>query len=545
MPDNQATPDSEQLLIRIWRAAFARNDITATDDFFDLRGDSLIAATIAAGIEDGLDLRISFRIFFDQPVLKDMAAEIDRLRERSARLPKPAPLTAVPRDSDIPISTLQRWPWWEMSREPGVARHAAFAFTFRIEGDLNVEALARALDFVVARHEGLRTRFEVSGDDVRQIVEPPFNVDLAIFDLSDSEDTRDQIQEHVNKSNRTVYDLAKIPLFEFKLLRITDMDHRLVLGLHHILFDDVSLMILINGIAGAYSAYRSGSEPAEPEQRGDYADFAAMQRREWNSGSAKFKVAVAWWKQHYRKAVDAADFDSLRPLMLEGYDGRSQPLRDVIHEPIDPEISRNLSELARKQSATAYCARFAVAAAVLAHASRCELVILGNIMTSRYRLGLDHVFGPFAQSLPLMVRCDRDGTFHDLIDRARGLLANAQDYAEAPIWDIVTELDNQRSLVPSPPFIVNQVTYADRAEFSGLRLTSEDMANDALPSRSIWIRFDRHGDRETCNLTYDPNIYDANAIKSLSGNFSRFMSAASRKSDSSLGTLIDESCEPF
>ena len=545
MPHDQPATDSERFLIPVWRKAFARDDIGLSDDFFDLNGDSLIAATIAAEIEETFRLRIPFRIFFDKPALKDMAAELERLREQSPMSPSNLLLEAVSRDGDIPISTLQRWPWWEMSRQPGLAPHAAFAFAFRIEGELDIDALKKALDFTVARHEGLRTRFEAVGDDVLQRIEPPFTVDLTVSELSEHDNSAEWIKDCVTETSQKPYDLARIPLFQFKLLRLSVTDHRLILGLHHILFDDVSLMVLINEIATAYAEYHSGQAPNMPERNLGYADFSAMQHRDWNIKSTRFKVAVAWWKRHYRKARDAANLDALRPLMLSGNDGQRRPARNVLLTSVEPDISRNLSACARDQSTTAYCARFAVTAAVLAHVSQCELVILGSIMTSRYRLGLDNVFGPLAQSLPLMVRCNQQATFNDLLGQTGALLAGAQDYADAPFRNIVEELDRQGSLVPSPPFIVNQVTRRALAESAGLELTPEDMAIDALPSRAVWIRFDRYGDRETCNLTYDPNLYDTNAIKVLGNNLVRVMSAAARDPEANLDHLIGSGCEDY
>ncbi len=48
---------------------------------------------------------------------------------------------------------------------------------FRLNGDLDVEALGRALDAIVARHEALRTTFHEAGEEPVQVVGVPRPVD--------------------------------------------------------------------------------------------------------------------------------------------------------------------------------------------------------------------------------------------------------------------------------------------------------------------------------------------------------------------------------
>ena len=67
------------------------------------------------------------------------------------------------------------------------------ATAVRLQGKLDVAALAASLNEVVARHETLRTSFvEVAGQPV-QLIAPPLQLDFPLIDLSDLRDSSSEV----------------------------------------------------------------------------------------------------------------------------------------------------------------------------------------------------------------------------------------------------------------------------------------------------------------------------------------------------------------
>ncbi|WP_160150720.1 non-ribosomal peptide synthetase [Nonomuraea solani] len=75
-PKEPAT-DTERRLAAIWRQVLEREDLGADDDFFELKGHSLMAVRIAAAVIEEWGLEIPVRAVFEHPTVRELAAYID------------------------------------------------------------------------------------------------------------------------------------------------------------------------------------------------------------------------------------------------------------------------------------------------------------------------------------------------------------------------------------------------------------------------------------------------------------------------------------
>jgi len=67
----------EMIIYKIWSEALKTREISISDNFFDIGGNSLIAVTVFSKIEYAFKLNLGLRIFFDSPRIKDLAEVID------------------------------------------------------------------------------------------------------------------------------------------------------------------------------------------------------------------------------------------------------------------------------------------------------------------------------------------------------------------------------------------------------------------------------------------------------------------------------------
>jgi acyl carrier protein len=72
------TPD-EKKIYEIWCEALKTTDISATDNFFEIGGNSLLAISVFSKIENAFGMELGLRTFFDSPRIKDLAEIIDLL----------------------------------------------------------------------------------------------------------------------------------------------------------------------------------------------------------------------------------------------------------------------------------------------------------------------------------------------------------------------------------------------------------------------------------------------------------------------------------
>ena len=181
---------------------------------------------------------------------------------------KTAANTGIPRRevlSPSPLSFAQARLWFLDQLEPGSSLYN-IPSAIRLEGALDVEALASSLDALVERHETLRTRFEVEDENPVQVIAPALKVPLPITDLGGVPETEREaeLQRQMQSEASTPFDLGKGPLLRAQLLRLEEQAHVLVLTVHHIVSDGWSMGVLMRELSALYAASYQGKPSPLP-----------------------------------------------------------------------------------------------------------------------------------------------------------------------------------------------------------------------------------------------------------------------------------------
>ena len=182
----------------------------------------------------------------------------------------------------LPLSASQSQLWYLSQLAPD-SRALNEVIEILKTGALDVDALRQALSAVVARHEALRTTFDSVDGVPHQIVREPTEVDLPVSDLSDlgSQDAIARAVEIVAADSLPAYDLADGPLIRPRLIRITEDDHRLYLGMHHLIWDGTTMnRIVFPELVALYRSYAMGLPSSLPDPEAQYADYTTWQL-EW------------------------------------------------------------------------------------------------------------------------------------------------------------------------------------------------------------------------------------------------------------------------
>jgi amino acid adenylation domain-containing protein len=251
---------TEALVAEAWLAEFDVDHIGRHDDFFDLGGDSLIAAVVAAKVHAATGVELHLVMFADHPTLSELAALIDRRRGMAGSEP---PLVRVPRDGPLPLSFAQERAW-KLSHTDGRSHSETYVTPYRIVGPLDRDLLRDCMSELVRRHENIRTTFTTVDGTPMQIVHDPEPVDLQTFDLAGAPDPERHARRIFEAAATHPLDLTKLPLWFFVLIRLRDGEHWLLRICHHIVYDALSSDMYFRELAELYTARRRGETPALP-----------------------------------------------------------------------------------------------------------------------------------------------------------------------------------------------------------------------------------------------------------------------------------------
>ncbi|MDR3514226.1 MAG: SDR family NAD(P)-dependent oxidoreductase [Azospirillaceae bacterium] len=196
----------------------------------------------------------------------------DRLFDLLLDPAAPEPSGAATLDSDG-LSSMQERLWLVSMLQPdSVAYH--MPCYLRIRGRLDAAAFKEAIQILWRRHETLRTVFPNRDGRPFRVILPPARLDIIEHDFTDGTSWEEYHRTHASGP----FALDRGPLLRVCLYRTEAEDHRLLLDLHHINGDGLSLEILRRELFDSYEALLEGRQPAWVPVP-SYADFIADESR--------------------------------------------------------------------------------------------------------------------------------------------------------------------------------------------------------------------------------------------------------------------------
>lgn len=404
----------EELLARQWADVLGldADGIGLDDDFFELGGTSLTTGVLIGRLARDPGVELGFGDLFAARTLGAMARAVGRAAA-SRVLPIPAATgSGVPHPQQRALYAL-----WQLDPESLVYN---IPVTVRAGGPLDPDRLRTALTRLIDRHDALRTRFTTTDDDVRREVAASAPVDLTVVDGT----ATDWIQP---------FDLAELPLIRAVLERHPSGEDVLHLDVHHIVFDGVSLRILIDELFELYA----GFTPDAPAV--DYA--AAAEWAQARRSGPELERAERYWLARFADPVPPLELPTDRPRpALRSTRG------DVLARDLGPEETGHVWAVAARESLTPFTVLLTAWTATLARLCGQRDIAVGSPMGGRPHPDLEAVVGMFVNTVVLRARIPEDAGLGDLLRHLGAEHSAALDHQEYPFNRLVERLGLARDL---------------------------------------------------------------------------------------------------
>lgn len=391
----------------------------------------------------------------------------------------------------------------------------------RLSGLLDRTALERAIADLVVRHPPLRARFR--GEDDRLVIEADGALPaLRWLDLRDlpASAREDVLAEHTHREAMHTFDLTSEAPLRILLLRLDDADHALLVNVHHIVFDNSSLKLFLDGLAIGYRAHRHGR--ALVREPVDYAS------EEDTPGSEEVAAQRAYWRDqlHDAPGLHAIPTDRPRPRAA-----RNRGVR--LDFKLDPSLTEPLRQLVRGAGITPYMAGLAAFGALLHRYSSANDIVIGSPFANRFTENQQSRIGFYLNLIPLRLRFEPETTFAALLAQARDTVLDAFDHAELPFDGIVDVARPTRSLAHTPLFQVMFDMVGDLLHsFSLDGLTVESKVIDTGTSKyDLNLELQERLTGLTGVLEYDTDLFDGETAQRFVGHFQRLLTSVLRAPD--------------
>ncbi|HTU46693.1 MAG TPA: amino acid adenylation domain-containing protein [Bryobacteraceae bacterium] len=517
----------EEILCGVFADLLNVSRVGIEDNFFDLGGHSLLATRLVSRLRAALGVELSIAGLLEAGTVRRIAQQLGR--EGSCQ---PA-LTPQTRPERVPASYAQQRLWF-LDQLRGASAEYNMPVALRLKGNLDIAALHRALNTIVARHETLRTRFEEDDGQAVQIVDRHVQIDLPVVDISSLDEPfrSETVSDELRREGNEPFDLAHGPVIRAKLLKLSEREHVLLRTIHHIASDGWSEGIFNRELTQLYEAYKDGRENPLAPLPLQYADFTLWQRQ-WLERGVLARGLEYWTRQledipeHLELAADRA---------LEG--AQKFSAKDF-ETAIPAELVAVLKRVSRENRATLYMTLLAGFAVLLSQYSGQEDIVIGSPVANRKDAQLEELIGFFVNTLAMRIRVEPSLAFRDLLAQVRQTAFDAYEHQDVPFERLVKELAPERRLDAAPIF---QVMFAlQNTPWRAPDL--QDLAVSQVRGQELRVRthFELYAWEQNEELRFlwifDCDLFDEWRIEQMARHYIRVLEHIAYKTDQAVGHM--------
>ncbi len=522
----------EEMVLAIFADVLRVESLGLDDNFFEMGGHSLSATQVVSRIRQNLHVDLPVRSVFESPTVATLSRAVDQQQRGKEGLAPP--IERVPRNQKLPLSFAQQRLWVLDQIEPDNPLYN-LPRPIRLKGPLNVQALEKALQGIVARHEVLRTNYVAEKGQPYQVIAQDPRGALRVLDLSSlSGAERDkEVFRLVNDEGYIPFDLAKDPIMRYVLFKMGEEDHVLLITTHHIADDGWSTGILLRELTELYNAEAEGKPSPLPELAIQYADYAVWQRN-WVQGEM-LEQQLSYW----RRQLDGAP-----PLLLIPTD-HPRPdkptFQGAMHRFVLPaNLLESVRAHSRQQGATSFMTMLSGFQTLLLHYTKQSDIVLGTDLANRTTVQTEALIGFFVNLLALRTDLSGDPTFSELVERNREMALGAYAHQDVPFDKLVEELQPERNLSHNPivqVLFVQQNTPRSSKKMTGLTIDRFPIDVSSKFDMAVFVSETNQGVEGS--WVYSSELFDASTIARMAAMYQLVLETATANPAMRLSALTE------
>jgi tyrocidine synthetase-3 len=509
--------ETEQTLAGLWASILGvdNSQIGRNQHFFESGGHSLRATRLAMDIHRHMQVDIPLAEIFARPLLSEMAQVIDAIGNGGE-----APIERIPDREFYQTSIAQKRLFILHHMNPASSGYN-IPIALLVNGELDRDRLQTALDRLVDRHEPLRTSFHLQNDEPMMTVHPSTVVQIQDISIEESllETQRDQALDEAIQGFIQPFALDEAPLMRVGLAEIGESEYLLLVDLHHIIADGLSLGIIVTDFMALYR----GRDLSPLNLR--FRDYA-----QWQRGNYQTLIApqVRYWLDLFAAGVPVLDLpaDFQRP---PHHDHQGQWL----HMEIQPDVLAAMQTVCRQTGATMFMVLLSTLSILLSKLSGQESVVVGTPVSGRGHGDVKDMVGMFVNTLPLLLLYEGDESFDTFLARQKQMVLEAFANQHAPFEEVVEGLDLVRDTSRNPLFDVMLSYHSADEDYLDLLQTGDLPVTEYRPKNAatkfdLSVTVQQQDDRLLLTWQYYASLLAPETVEDFISYFRRILSQVSR-----------------
>ncbi|HLP59996.1 MAG TPA: condensation domain-containing protein, partial [Candidatus Deferrimicrobium sp.] len=506
----------EKKLVELWAGILGRDEwhtsqlqtsLGIDDNFFQLGGHSLKATILVSKIHRELEVKVELMEIFRTPTIRHIARLIRGLKKETFQDIEP-----VEKKEYYPLSSAQKRLYFLQQLDLNNTGYN-MPRVLPLGKGINKDKLESTLNQLIARHESLRTSFEMVNGEVVQMVHE--HVEFAIEYYEQERRVEDFIRS---------FDLARAPLMRSRLIVHPDGDCTWMLDIHHIVSDGTSQTILTEDFMQLVGT----GVPLEPLPI-QYKDFAQWQNQLLASGLIKDQED--YWLQLYPGEIPrlnlVADYERPGVFTFEG---------DHYLFKLERGDTSKFKVLGARYGGT-LCMNMLAALNTLFYKYTGQTdIIIGSGIAGRRHVDIQAVVGMFVNTLAMRNYPFGEKSYENFLKEVIANSVRGFENQDVQFEELVEKLDPARDPSRNPLFDILMVVQNFREvgptiSMEQLRPVDEHSPAVQYKYKNPTSKFDltffvyEQGDEVFINIEYYTAIFKPDTIRRLVSHFKQVVKA--------------------
>ncbi|HET6854329.1 MAG TPA: condensation domain-containing protein, partial [Pyrinomonadaceae bacterium] len=539
---------AEKTLAAIWQQVLKVDQVSVSDNFFDLGGDSILSIHVVTQARRA-GLILTPRQFFQQQTLASLAlvaeeADLDRsafstTSNGNGHEPHPPELDlkadeAAIEESNIedvyPLTPFQQGMLFHVLDAPDAGMYLNQQ-RYTLKGEIDLSAFKNAFQAVMDRHQILRTAFNLSTPDGPvQVVYRRLNLPWSVHDwreFSPAEEP-ERLQALLQADYEWGFELSQAPLMRLTLIRRESDIYEFIWSVHLLLMDGWSVQVIFNELLSFYRAFRTGQPVtlAAPIRYHDYIDWLQQQPQD---------QAEAYWRQALAGFTSPTSLGFDRTMVIHALSSQGYKEKKIV---LDDALTTSLRSFASGHRLTLNTLIQGAWALLLFRRSGSDDVVFGSVVAGRAAdfPGIDSAVGVFLNALPARVRIPVDGAVVPWLEDLQRQQVEARRFEYCSLVSIQgwSEVPRREPLFESVLIFQNILSDTALAESEGIEVIGINQTERSNLPLALIVE---PGSRLLFKIVYQSSRFEDATIERILDNLQRILVEISTNASTTLSSL--------
>ncbi len=501
----KATNKTEKSVLDIFKRFLKLQNIGINENFFKIGGHSLLAIRIISALYREFGVEIPVIYFFENPTVKLIA---DFIKKHIDASKKYIPIPLAPAKKYYELSHAQRRLWILSEMEENFTALNIFDVSV-IKGKFNIPIFEKAFNYIMEKHEILRTNITNINGEPKQFIREKVNFKIETEHVNSNR----EIEKIVEVESSRSFNLENDLLIRIKILKKSNTEYILIFNMHHIIGDGWSLGVMIGELLDCYGKLNAGKTFNFKKLKIQYKDYAYWQNKLLQKGL--LDNSRNFWIKQLSGDLPVLEMPTdFKRSNIRSYKG------DTYYQYSDEELQGKAEIFCKEFGISKFMLFYAVLKVLLYKYTGNEDIIIGSVVANRNHPDLEDQIGFYVNTLAMRDSISGEYIFSDFLEKVKKRVVESYEHQSYPFDLLVEELDLHRDISRSPLFDIMLVMQNN----DGVEFENEEFEIESLRYKRNRSQFDMtfqffEDEQLYLELNYNKDLYKPKTIQRIVNHY--------------------------